>query len=433
MASARRVWGKRASAAADDALPPPPPPPPKDAFAALMQAAAVAPTGGPALNNNTGNSNSNGKAAKKATTGRSWFGRGGGGGGGGRLQPFKRIEGTRYVVDGFTCGASSGDVHFLTHFHSDHYIGLSKKWPSSVHASAVTAALVTRRLGLPSSQLVILPMDVAFEVAGGARVTCIDANHCPGAVIILFQLPDGRSILHTGDFRYDANAMTRHPALSPYVRVDQRLEQLDALYLDTTYLDPKYTFPTQEAVVRSVVETCRLLQQSPRTLVLFGSYSIGKERVFLQVGRELRVEIHVERAKWRLLECMQLDPCDRAMLTSEPNASTRYRVVPMGHLKAPRLRQMISESRGRFDAVVAFRPTGWAFGRGGGGGAGGGAAGRTIRLGGNVSIVEVPYSEHSSFEELRRCVHHFKPRKIVATVSGGPRGDKHAGMPLLLT
>ena len=121
------------------------------------------------------------------------------------------------------------------------------------------------------------------------------------------------------------------------------------------------------------------------------------------------------------------------MLTSEPNASTRYRVVPMGHLKAPRLRQMISESRGRFDAVVAFRPTGWAFGRGGGGGAGGGAAGRTIRLGGNVSIVEVPYSEHSSFEELRRCVHHFKPRKIVATVSGGPRGDKHAGMPLLLT
>ena len=28
---------------------------------------------------------------------------------------------------------------------------------------------------------------------------------------------------------------------------------------------------------------CRLLQTSPRTLVLFGTYSIGKERVYLQV------------------------------------------------------------------------------------------------------------------------------------------------------
>ena len=138
--------------------------------------------------------------------------------------------------------------------------------------------------------------------------------------------------------------------------------------------------------------------------------------------------IGLERAKWRLMECMQLPPADRALLASDPaaTAATRWRVVTMAHLRAPRLRQMLAENRGRFEAIVAFRPTGWAFGRGGGG------AGRTIKLGGGVSIVEVPYSEHSSFEELKQCVRDLRPRKIVATVAGGPRGDKHVGMPLLL-
>ena len=97
------------------------------------------------------------------------------------------------MVDGFTCGASAGDVHFLTHFHADHYIGITKRWPATIYASAITASLVTRRLGVPSTQLHVLPMDTPTPVEGGARVTLIDANHCPGAVLLLFQLADGRN------------------------------------------------------------------------------------------------------------------------------------------------------------------------------------------------------------------------------------------------
>ena len=267
-------------------------------------------------------------------------------------------------------------------------------------------------------------MDTPVVVEGGARVTCIDANHCPGAVLLLFQLPDGRCVLHTGDFRYDPQAMGGHPALAALPPGG-----LHALYLDTTYLDPKYRFPTQAAAVRHVTDTCRLLLPCARTLVLFGSYSIGKERVFMQVARELGVRIHVERAKWRLLECMQLSPADAALLTSDAAASTRWRVVPMGHLRAPKLRQLLKEKRESYDALVAFRPTGWAFGRGGP--AAGGAEGRTVRLGGNVTIVEVPYSEHSNFDELRQCVRDLQPRKVVATVGGGWRGDRHPGAALL--
>ena len=122
-------------------------------------------------------------------------------------------------------------------------------------------------------------------------------------------------------------------------------------------------------------------------------------RVFMQVARELNVPIHVERAKMRLMECMQLSEEDSKHLhtlsLAENSSPQRWRVVPMGHLRAPKLRALLASNRAHFDAIVAFRPSGWCFN-----GASGGAAGRAVRLGSNVTIHEVPYSEHSSFDEL---------------------------------
>ena len=79
--------------------------------------------------------------------------------------------------------------------------------------------------------LIVLPMDNPTEV-DGALVTPIDANHCPGAVLLLFQLRGGRTVLHTGDFRYDPATMSRHPSL---LGLRASGHALDLLYLDTTY------------------------------------------------------------------------------------------------------------------------------------------------------------------------------------------------------
>ena len=35
----------------------------------------------------------------------------------------------------------------------------------------------------------------------GVRVTFLDPNHCPGAAMILFEVPGRRPVLHSGDCR----------------------------------------------------------------------------------------------------------------------------------------------------------------------------------------------------------------------------------------
>ena len=57
---------------------------------------------------------------------------------------------------------------------------------------------------------------------------------------------------------------------------------LHTLHLDTTYCDQRYVFPTQEEVIHFVVEKVKkAIATKPNTLVLCGSYTIGKERIFV--------------------------------------------------------------------------------------------------------------------------------------------------------
>jgi L-ascorbate metabolism protein UlaG (beta-lactamase superfamily) len=126
------------------------------------------------------------------------------GGRGRALAAHKFVTGTPFVVDGFTEGPKPGRLYFLTHFHADHYGGLSRRWAEAsqnkIFCSAITARLVVKRLGVPESKVERLPMGAEVPVCVGqtrATVQLVDANHCPGAVLLIFRLAGGKVIALT--------------------------------------------------------------------------------------------------------------------------------------------------------------------------------------------------------------------------------------------
>ncbi|KAK3675586.1 DNA cross-link repair protein PSO2/SNM1 [Recurvomyces mirabilis] len=190
-----------------------------------------------------------------------------------RTCPFYKVmPGLSICVDAFRYGAVQGcQAYFLSHFHSDHYIGLTSSWSHGpIYCSHVTANLVRQQLRVDPKWVVDLDFDVPMEVPGtkGVKVTMINANHCPGSSLYLFEKVVGKKtngeprlqrILHCGDFRA-CRAHIQHPLLMPDVQDKltgkTKEQKIDVCYLDTTYLNPKYAFPSQQNVIQACADMC---------------------------------------------------------------------------------------------------------------------------------------------------------------------------------
>ncbi|XP_050220543.1 DNA cross-link repair protein pso2/snm1 [Mercurialis annua] len=316
------------------------------------------------------------------------------------------IPGTSFRVDAFKYLRGDCSHWFLTHFHMDHYQGLTRSFcHGKIYCSSITARLVNMRIGVPWDRLQVLPLNQKISIAG-VDVTCWDANHCPGSIIILFEPANGKAVLHTGDFRF-CEKMASMTAL--------QMTRIHTLILDTTYCNPQYDFPKQEAVIQFVVEAIQAESFNPKTLFLIGSYTIGKERLFLEVARVLRRKVYVTAAKFRLLESLGFSKEDMQWFTLNEFES-QIHVVPMWTLASfKRLKHMSNQYASRFSLIVAFSPTGWTFGKGKKK-----SPGRRWQQG-TIIRYEVPYSEHCSFTELREFVKLASPEKIIPSVNNdGP-------------
>ncbi|KAM0872563.1 hypothetical protein ACQ4PT_038674 [Festuca glaucescens] len=316
------------------------------------------------------------------------------------------IPGTPFRVDAFRYLRGECSHWFLTHFHLDHYQGLTKNFcHGKIYCSSITANLVHHKIGVAWDRLHVLPLNKRITVAG-VNLTCFDANHCPGSIIILFEPPNGKAILHTGDFRYSSE-MANNPILQS--------SHIHTLILDTTYCNPRYDFPSQEIVIQFVIEAIQAEAFNPKTLFLIGSYTIGKERLFTEVARLLQKKIFVGAAKLQILKHLELPQEIMPWLTAN-EAESHIHVVPMWTLASfKRLKHLSSQYANRYDLIVAFCPTGWAFGKGKKK-----TPGRRWQQG-TIIRYEVPYSEHSSFTELREFVRFISPEHIVPSVNNdGP-------------
>ncbi|AQK43492.1 DNA cross-link repair protein SNM1 [Zea mays] len=265
---------------------------------------------------------------------------------------YKKIPGTPFTVDAFRYGQVEGcSAYFLSHFHHDHYGGLTKKWcHGPIYCSALTARLVKMCLSVNSDYICPLELDTEYVIEG-VTVTLLEANHCPGAALIHFRLSDGKTCLHTGDFRA-SKTMQSHPLL-------QR-GRVNLVYLDTTYCNPKYKFPPQEDVIDFVVRTTRrYLKKQPKTLIVVGAYSIGKENVYLAISQALEAHIYTDASRRRILYSFGWPDLSKRLCSC--NQSSSLHVLPLGSINHENLKKYLETLNGRFLAVLAFRPTGWTF------------------------------------------------------------------------
>ncbi|KIK61667.1 hypothetical protein GYMLUDRAFT_166045 [Collybiopsis luxurians FD-317 M1] len=398
--------------------------------------------------------------------------------GGRRKAPFyKVLQGMPIAVDAFKYGTIPGvKAYFLTHAHSDHYTALSSSWNSGpIYCSEGTANLIIHMLKVDPRWVHPLPMDIPTEIpsTGGVYVSLIEANHCPGSCLFLFEgkqtIDAGDSTfkspfvgskrtfryLHCGDFRASP-AHVNHPAVKG--------KRIDHVYLDTTYLDPKYTFPPQPMVISACAELAKRIQEDDSSLgqaqpgtmgawvtttrpnsntkgkqkaggvlMVVGTYSIGKERIVKAVAKALRSKVYCDSRKAAILRC-QADPELHALLTKNP-LDAQVHIVPLGHVNLDKLKEYSEKYKSHFRKIVGLRPTGWTYSP---------PAGTDmapsiptiiaraqrsafthadLRQGrGSSSVLQVypvPYSEHSSFFELTCFAMSLEWGKMIATVNVG--------------
>ncbi|CAF9921377.1 MAG: hypothetical protein HETSPECPRED_004512 [Heterodermia speciosa] len=341
-----------------------------------------------------------------------------------RTCPFYKIlPGFSICVDAFRYGAVEGcKAYFLSHFHSDHYIGLSSSWcHGPIYCSHVTANLVRQQLRVDPKWVFDLDFDRKMEVPNtdGVEVTMIPANHCPGSSLYLYEKVVGKGknpkvqrVLHCGDFRA-CPAHVQHPLLRPDV-VDAvsgkniAQQKLDVCYLDTTYLTPKYAFPSQEEVIQACADMCVSLSKDfidqddsweqtkreragsgmvkfvrkdsaikedddttsdaeavkdkkarGRLLVIVGTYSIGKERICLGVARALNSKIYAPPNKQKICAALE-DPELSARLTNDPLEAQVHMQMLM-EIRAETLADYLTGYKPHFSRIVGFRPSGWNY------------------------------------------------------------------------
>jgi len=381
----------------------------------------------------------------------------------------KQIPGTRFVVDGFRSAGSFCVAYFLSHFHSDHYTGITPLWNKGlIYCSEITASLVLQVLKVAPELVVALPMGEKVMI-DGVEVSLVDANHCPGAVQFLFRVPmadEFHRYVHTGDMRY-ASFMKEDAFLAEYVGAD-------AVYLDTTYCNPKFVFPNQLESVGYVADTVFSLMQgcearsvdeeelpasvdgeecidnegqaaekshasssdgygelgqddedvfrvarqggmastSKSTLFLISTYVIGKEKILAAVARKCDCLIYVNERKLSILKCLKLE--DMGIFTTDPTASNVHVVGwsflgetwPYFRPNFGNMEKILADSG--FSRVIGFIPTGWTYE----------LRKKTfsVRRKGSCEIHLVPYSEHSNYDELREYVGYLRPKEIIPTV-----------------
>ncbi|VVB09646.1 unnamed protein product [Arabis nemorensis] len=316
--------------------------------------------------------------------------------------------------------------HFLTHAHKDHTVGIS---PSNntvfpIYSTSLTISLLLQRqLHLDESFFVKIEIGQSVTVDddsdGGFKVTAFDANHCPGAVMFLFEGSFG-NILHTGDCRLTWDCIQSLPENYVGRRHGNAPNCcLDYVFLDCTFGKSTQRFPTKHSAIRQIINCIWNHPDAP--VVYLACDMLGQEDILLEVSRTFGSKIYVDKAT--NFECFRsLMVIVPEIVTEDP--SSRFHIFSGFPKLYERASAKLAEARSKLQSEpLIIRPSAqWyvcddedCF-----------ESGSQIQKQRKVRFSEavkdefgiwhVCYSMHSSKEELESAMQLLSPKWVVSTV-----------------
>ncbi|PSN48189.1 hypothetical protein C0J52_13864 [Blattella germanica] len=275
--------------------------------------------------------------------------------------------------------------------------GLSETWACPIYTSYFSAWFLKVRIKVKPSLL--KPLDIGesyiIEEPGCSEpftVTVFDANHCPGAVMFLFEGSFGR-ILYTGDFRYDPT-MLKHPELRRVIQAGL----IDTLYLDNTYASEGCEFKTQEAAAKEIF---KLIEEHPENKILIGVRNLGKEILLRDIALKFKELIYVNDKKMEIMKKLNYEK----FCTTDKNKS-RIHCINVCDVSKANMKNI----RKQHPNAIAILPTALFK-------CGIETNFTPFRNSENYGVYVVPYSDHSCHSELFEFVSQVKPSKLVPIVA----------------
>ncbi|XP_004288106.1 PREDICTED: protein artemis-like [Fragaria vesca subsp. vesca] len=205
-------------------------------------------------------------------------------------------KGLPFSVDTWSPSSKRKRHHFLTHAHKDHSIGISSHFSYPIYSTHLTKTLLLQHypkldeslfVGIEVGQSVVID-----DPDGVFSVTAFDANHCPGAVMFLFE-GDFGNVLHTGDCRLTPEYLQRLPEKYLGKKGKKPRCQLDYVFLDCTFGKYYQSFPSKHSAIQQVINC--IWKHPDATEVHLACDLLGQEEILVDVSHTFGSKIYVDK------------------------------------------------------------------------------------------------------------------------------------------
>lgn len=313
------------------------------------------------------------------------------------------VPGTKFTVD-WHCTTFPEYIHsFLSHAHEDHLSGIrSFRPPRILHCTEITAKMLIIKVPQIKPCIQICQSNSSFIVED-VTVHVLDANHTPGSAMFIFELNDGKRILHTGDFRAEPSV----------VKTAKQFAPIDHLFIDCTYACKGINIPTRKECVDFITERMRDLTPKGYFTIL-GTYTIGKEDLIFDVAEFTSSTVYAPETRMKTLRDLANTGWRKDDILVDDPLNATIHVLPIGSGSSLEGAIEYAKSIGK-TKVLSFSASGWN-------GRGFWNLPQSLeRDGVNCIAYGVPYSDHSSPSELISFVQTMKPAAITPTTGDNPK------------